>query len=450
MAAWLLNLVYLFLVFAVSPVLVYRRVVYKKYRSGLRQKLWGAVPWRSAVRRAVWLHAVSVGEVLQLEPVLKQLGVRFPDCDFVISVTTETGYDVARQRYPQHRIIFFPLDFTWAVDAALARIQPAAIVLVELELWPNFIRAASRRGIPIVLINGRVSERSFRGYSAIRPLIAPMLKRLAACGVQNGTYASRLVQLGADARHVTITGSIKFDRVETDRQNRATCELRTSFGLGTHETILIAGSTQPPEETYALQTYLALREKYPNLRLILVPRHRERFEEVACLVRQQFGLPLLRRTEVLPSAEADRRACPATSGTAEPSVLLLDTLGELSACWGLANLAFVGGSLTPRGGQNMIEPAGYGAAVMFGPNTQNFKDTVELLLGEQAAVVVRNPAELTAQVQRFLDNPALADGYGARAQELVQGQRGATSQTIELIAATLEDRRPVGRVGQAA
>jgi 3-deoxy-D-manno-octulosonic-acid transferase len=258
------------------------------------------------------------------------------------------------------------------------------------------------------------------------------------------------VQLGADARHVTITGSIKFDRVETDRQNPATSALRKAFGLSAHDRVLIAGSTQSPEETYALQTYQALRTKHPRLRLILVPRHRERFEEVACLVRQRFGLPLLRRTEVLQSAEAGRGAGAATSGTTGPAVLLLDTLGELSACWGLGDLAFVGGSLTPRGGQNMMEPAGYGAAVMFGPNTQNFKETVELLLGQQAAVVVRSPAELTTQVERFLEAPELAEAYGARARELVQTQRGATSQTVQLIAEALGERQPSRQVGQAA
>lgn len=459
--SWLLDLVYVALLLAISPLLVFRAITQGKYRSGWNQKLWGLVPQRSAVRPCVWLHAVSVGEVIQLQSVLEGLIGRHPQYDYVISTTTVTGYEVARKRFPQHHVIYFPLDFSWAVRRALRRINPISVVLVELELWPNFILAASNRHIPVMLINGRISEHSFKGYRRIRPLMTALLRRLTVCAVQNEVYRDRLLQLGAAPAQVHVTGSIKFDRIETDRGNAKTRQLAQAFGLilpdrgargawrvagtdaaagGTksrhppratrHPIVFIAGSTQAPEEQFAIESYLALREKHPSVRLLLVPRHRERFEEVAQLVQETYRLPLVRRSCPLAGAAPEESPC-------QPPVLLLDTLGELSACWGLADVAFVGGSLTNRGGQNMIEPAGYGAAVLFGPNTHNFRDVVDALLSHDAAMVVANAADLTQKLDAFLSNPELAAACGARAQKMVLLQRGATERTLNLLDAAL-------------
>jgi len=220
-----------------------------------------------------------------------------------------------------------------------------------------------------------------------------------------------------------VTGSIKFDRVTTDRTNPRTEELRQFFGITPTERVFIAGSTQAPEENAAIDAYLASRKAHPNLRLIIVPRHKERFEEVARLIGSR-GLPLLRRS--------DRSTAKIERGS-DPPVLLLDTLGELAACWGLADVAFVGGSLGNRGGQNMIEPAGYGAALLFGPNTQNFRDVVELLLADQAARVVRDAADLTKALGECLADPDGARKAGSRAQKRVLAQQGATARTVELL-----------------
>jgi 3-deoxy-D-manno-octulosonic-acid transferase len=429
--AWLLNLAYFALLVAVSPVILFRMLVHGKYRTGWGQKLLGRVPPRQGGGDCIWLHAVSVGEVLQLQPLLDQLAARRPDCELTISTTTATGFDVARERYPGRQVIFFPLDFSWAVRAALSRIRPTLVALVELELWPNFVQAAAERGIPIALVNGRISERSFRGYRKIRPLMQRMLKQINLLAVQSGTYAERLLALGADQARIYVTGSIKFDRVETDRSNPRTAELRKLFGLDAAESVFIAGSTQDPEERLALASYMALRSKVPSLRLILVPRHKERFESVARIVVDEFKLPLLRRSQL--TAGSGPADVPLSIGATPAPVLLLDTLGELSACWGLATIAFVGGSLTHRGGQNMIEPAGFGAAVLFGPNTWNFKDVVELLLTQDAAQVVHSPGELTSQLEELLLNPARRAELGARARELVAAQRGATARTADLI-----------------
>jgi 3-deoxy-D-manno-octulosonic-acid transferase len=482
--SWLLNLAYLALLSVLSPWVLFRIIVQCKDRAGWREKLWGAVAPRESDRPCVWLHAVSVGEALQLQPVLDGLAAKWPGSEFVISTTTGTGHEVARRKYPQHRVIFAPLDFSWAVNRALRRIAPTALVLVELELWPNLILCAARHGIPVLLINGRIGERSFRGYRRIRPLMQRLLDKLSLCAVQNETYAERLRELGADPAKVVVTGSIKFDRIETRRDNPRTAELRRAFSLQPDDVVFIAGSTQPPEEQFALDTYLALRLKHPQLRLVLVPRHKERFDEVAKLVEETYRLPLVRRSQKSearsqkPEVRGQRSESsgqwsvfsgqtpnheppfsilnpPSSSLTPHPSpltmlppVCLLDTLGELAACWGLADIAFVGGSLTNRGGQNMIEPAGYGAAVLFGPNTWNFRDVVAMLLTGDAARVVESAADLTAHVARLQEHSEDAAALGRRAQQLVLTQQGATRRTVNLIGETIS--RHDGRLAKVA
>ncbi len=422
--SWLFDLAYLCLLAAVSPILLWRMIVAGKYRTGWGEKLLGRVPIRTGSARCIWFHAVSVGEVLQLEPVLAELRRRLSGVEFVISTTTPTGRSVAVAKFPHDRVCFFPLDFSWAVRAAILRLRPTAIVLVELELWPNFIFHAHRQGIPLALINGRVSQRSSRGYSRIRPLMSRLLGSFDVLAAQNELYADRLVSLGAPRERLHVTGSIKFDRVTTDRSNPRTEELRQSFQIAPSVPVFIAGSTQAPEENAAIDAYLASLHAHPNLRLILVPRHKERFDEVARLVESR-GLSLFRRS--------GRSTANGELASKQP-VLLLDTLGELAACWGLADVAFVGGSLGNRGGQNMIEPAGYGAALLFGPNTQNFRDVVELLLAENAARVVRDPADLAKALGECLADPERAKAAGSRGQRLVLAQQGATARTVALLA----------------
>ena len=438
MLGWLLNLIYAALMTAVMPVVLYRMLVQGKYRAGWGQKLFGTLPRPAEGEQCLWLHAVSVGEVVQLRPVVAGLRQAHPDLRFVISTTTSTGWEVARQSFPDDRVCYFPLDFTWAVRRSLQRLRPVALVLVELELWPNLIRAASRQDVPVVLINGRLTEKSFRGYRRIRFLLRGILQKFDTLAMQNETYSARIRQLGAPAERVQITGSIKFDAIETDRNNPRTLEIRRSFGIADDELIFLAGSTQSPEEAYAIDAYQELKSIFPNLRLLLVPRHKERFEEVARLISER-GLPLFRRSETTN----------ATANTSPQPVLLLDTLGELSACWGVADVAFVGGSLTNRGGQNMIEPAGYGAAILFGPNTHNFRDVVDDLLRNEAARVVHGPGELTATVREFLESPQQRQELGQRAQRLVVEQRGATARTVELISGAIGQRTTL-RLARAA
>ncbi len=431
MLRWCLNLCYAVFLVAVSPVIV-SRMLRGKYRRGWGQKLLGLVPELLAGRQRIWFHAVSVGEVLQLRTIVAGLRERRPDLDVVVSTTTSTGHDVAKEKFPGCTVCFLPLDFTWAVSRAIARLRPTAIVLVELELWPNLLLAARRAKVPVGLVNGRLGERSQRGYARIRFLVRRLLGGLKVIAVQNETFAERFRDLGAPSHHVRVTGSVKFDHLETDRGNPGTLELRRAFGLGADDVVFVAGSTQAPEERLALKTFEALRSEFPNLRLVLVPRHAERFDEVAKLVVER-GHQLVRRRERTEST------------TDAAAVRLLDTLGELGACWGLADVAFVGGSIvTSRGGQNMMEPAGYGAAVTFGPHTWNFAEVVASLTQVEAARVVRDGDEFTAAVRDLLERPEAAARMGDRAKSVVLAQRGATNRTLDAIESVLDDRRPTG------
>lgn len=442
--ATLLNLIYVALLISVSPMLLYRRLVQGKYRDGWTQKLWGHLPRFAPDRPVVWIHAVSVGEVLQLRRIIERFERDAPEWQILVTTTTSTGFAVASEQFgTRATVAYFPLDFSWSVRRALSRVAPQLIVLVELELWPNFIRQASSRSIPLTIINGRLSERSFRGYRRIRPLIARLLNRFSWIGVQNLEYGERFRQLGAPLDRLAVTGSIKFDHLSSDRRQDRTRELREDFEIDESDPVLVVGSTQSPEEWIGLNCYGRLLSEFPNLRLILVPRHQERFAEVASLVRKA-GYPLRRRTthSVEPlsdeSSRNDRRP-----------VLLLDTLGELSACWGLADLAFVGGSLSRRGGQNMMEPAAFGAAILVGPNTRNFRDVVDMLQSAQALEVVRDESEMYDCLRKLLLDPSRRQWMGARAAALVARQQGALDRTMVGLKPLL-DSKPPRRSGRAA
>ena len=418
---YLLNLVYLVLLVVVSPVLISRAIWQGKYRRGLATRLLGRLPRRTGTQPCCWLHAVSVGEVNLLEPLLAELEQQHPDWQFVISSTTRTGFELAVKKYAPRQVFYSPLDFSWAVRAVLKRVRPDLILLVELELWPNLIQLAARQGIPLGVVNGRLSESSARGYGRLRPVVAGMLKRLSLIAVQNETYANRFLKLGACPQQVQVTGSMKFDGAISDRNNEQTRQLAELAGIQPADAVLLAGSTQVEEEQLALEAFLQLKDRHPQLRLILVPRHPERFAEVSAML-DRSGLQWQRRSELSQ-----------LEGEADCRVLLVDAVGELQAWWGTAQIALVGGSFGSRGGQNMIEPAAYGAAVSFGPNTRNFRDVVQLLLDAEAARVIHDQQEFTSWVEQCLADPQQAAAMGQRACQLVAEQQGATARTVELI-----------------
>ena len=425
MSAYLLNAAYLLVLVIAAPWFFFQHLFRGKYRAGFAEKFLGAVPKRSSATPCIWLHAVSVGEVNLLAVLLAEIAKCRPDVECVISTTSMTGYELARKKYSQHTVFYCPLDFSWAVRRAMRRIRPSLLLLAELELWPNLIRAAKEQGAAVAIVNGRLSERSFYGYGRLRRWLRPTLDRLDVVAAQNEEYARRFRALGIDPVKVHVTGNLKFDGAQTNRDNSRTKALRQLAGFSNDDIVFLAGSTQEPEEQLALEAFKSLSANHPRLRLVLVPRHPHRFDEVAALLNRS-GNPWQRRSRLAPS---DNRLPPTAY-----RILLIDTIGELSAWWGAATIGFVGGSLySMRGGQNMIEPAAYGVATCFGPNTQNFRDVVDLLLNAGAATHVTSGEELTGFVRRCLEDPAYAANLGARATALVRRQQGATARTWALI-----------------
>lgn len=419
-----LNVVYAAALVLALPWFLYARFVKKKRRGGYAQKFLGRLQLREGDRPCVWLHAVSVGEANLLAGLIERLQRERPDCDVYVTVGTATGFEVAKKKYPTCRVDYAPLDFTWSVREAFDRIRPDLLLLAELELWPNLILEADRRGTGLILFNARVSEKSYRGYRRIRPLVRSLLNRFDRLLVQNPTFAERLLALGAPAERTIVTGSLKFDNARPEKHARQIAEFRRLFAAPEGTPVFVAGSTQDPEEALAIETFLALASTQPDLRLILAPRHPERSDEVAELLDRQ-PIASIRRSQLREPVAASTR------------ILLVDGVGELAAWWGLATVAFVGGSMGTRGGQNMLEPASYGAAVCFGPQTRNFRDVVETLLEAEAAHVVEDGDALTRFVRRSLEDASFREAIGERAAQTVRRHQGALERTWEIVAATL-------------
>jgi 3-deoxy-D-manno-octulosonic-acid transferase len=432
-----LNALYVAALTLLSPYLLFKILTTGKYRRGLAAKLTGRADVPPTSRRRVWLHGVSVGEIFLLQKFVRAFRARHPDWDCVVSTTTDTGFDEARKRFADLRVFWWPFDFSWAVRRALRTVRPDLVVLAESEVWPNFLLSARAAGVPVAVVNARMSPRSHRRCLRLAPLVRPLFARLDLVVAQTPEYAECFRSLGA--AHVEVAGNVKYHGLETDAGNPRTQSLCRRLGVRPGDLVFVAGSTQAPEEEIALRVFRAARTAHPNLRLILVPRQRDRFEEVARLL-QRAGEPFLRRSTL-----------GETAGVANaPPVVLLDTIGELEAVWGLADVAFVGGSLDGRrGGQNMIEPAAYGAAVVFGPHTWNFRDTVLRLTEAGGAVEVKDADELGDVVRRFLGDEAERRRLGQAARNLVLAQQGATDRTVDALDRLLSSRptAPARRAG---
>jgi 3-deoxy-D-manno-octulosonic-acid transferase len=435
MLIWLRNVVYLLLVLVGLPWLLYRSLTTGRYRKSWKTKLFGI---RSSARmqqhapsssRTIWLHGVSVGEVQLLRPLVEELHRLLPDALFSVSTTTETGMELAQKLFsanPAVSLFYFPLDFSWAIRRTLDEIAPSMIVLGELELWPNLIDMAAHRSIPIAVVNGRLSERSFAGYSKLRWLTRPMFEKLALVAAQDATYASRFLACGTPEDKVATTGSFKFDNVAFDRNSPEVATLRSLVGVSNQHRVWIVGSTQAPEEIVACKAFANTTKEFPELKLIVVPRHKERFDEVAKEIRATKLRVVCRSTLTQPiSAE-------------QWDVLLIDTIGELRWWWGVAELAIVGGSFGKRGGQNMLEAAAYGINVAFGPNTQNFRDIADLLLSAHGAERIAALENIEAWLLNQLRDPTPGQERGRSAQRLIEEQQGAIVRTAKQLVPLLK------------
>ena len=419
----LVDLCYLTALAAASPYCAYKLLTRKKIRAGMKQKL-GFPPARHGAPCA-WFHCVSVGEVGLARELIRRFGEKHRECPAAVSTTTDTGRAAAQKHFPDLHTFYYPFDLSPAVRGALRRIRPRCIVLMELELWPNLIMTALEKGVPVVIVNGRITERTFRRLRRLRFIVAPLLKSLSAIAVQDDDYARRLIDLGADPRTVAVTGNMKYDTVKTeiDREHPACAAIRGS-GAGQ---MLVGGCTWPGEDEALLNIYAELKQANPGLGLTLAPRHADRLPAVERLI-EAAGFPCSKLSTLKQSAESDENNVDSTR-----AVILVDTFGELDAVYAAADIAFVGKSLTQHGGHNMLEPAALGKPVMFGPNTENFAEATQLLLGAGAAVRVENEAGLREQIIKFLHNPDLFGQIGTAAKEAVEKRKGATEKNLELL-----------------
>ncbi len=426
----LLDLIYLVVFVALLPWIAWRRWSGGRPVAAPWIRFTGSIPPLPAkgARKRIWLHGVSVGEIQLLSSLAREIEARAESrgqaVEFVVSSSTTTGLELAAKRFG-HAVVFpCPLDFTWAVRRVLGAVDADLLVLGELELWPHLLAGAWQRRLPVVVANGRLSQHSARGYRRVAPLVRRMLSRVTLVSARSAADAERFRALGA--ANVVAAGSMKFDGVRGDRKHEDVRRLARLAGFRDDDVVFLAGSTQAPEEALAIDAYRAAAADHPRLRLVIVPRHVERKPELVALLDGAGLAWQARSTLDKEGAAPDAR------------VLLVDTTGELGAWWGTAAIAFVGGSLDGRrGGQNMLEPAAYGAAVCFGPYTRNFVDEVAVLLAADAARVIADGPGLAMFVRACLDDPRTVLALGTRAAGTVAAHRGATAATAERILATL-------------
>ena len=437
----LLDLVYAVLLLALSPVWLYKMIRHGRYRDGIAER-FGASPVRYGLQPVIWLHGVSLGEVNALASMVRELHRQLPDYRLVISTSTDTGMAAARRLFaPAHTVLRWPLDFSFVVRRALKRVSPDLVVLMEGDVWPNFLAACSKRKIPAVVVNGRMSpDKGYPGYKKLGPLAKMLFNRLTAIGVQNETYAECFRSLGTEPQKVRVTGMLKFDTVEVTDAPPQQDELARAMGIADDDRLIVAGGTGPGEEKLLLDMFAKLRAggKHPNARLAIVPRKPERFNEVAKLIADS-GSPLVRRTEQPDGS---------TATAPKNAVILGDTMGELKKFYALAECVFVGRSLVPMGGSDMIEAAAMGKPTAFGPHTFNFPQADKL--AENGCARVASIDELTDKIDQWLTDPASAAQAATDAQQYVITQQGAARRNVEMICGVLNRTPALAPGGVAA
>jgi len=406
------------------PHFLFQALAHGKYIAGLRQRL-GSVPQVDG-KPVIWLHCVSVGETQAARPLAQRLKQEFPNHALVVSTITLTGQTLARDvfRDQAESIFYFPFDWRWSARRALKAINPAAVLIMETELWPNFLRECKARRIPVALVNGRISRQSYQRYTLIKFFLRRVLSCLSVAVMQSETDAERLQSLGMERDRLFTAGNLKFDAEVAGETTRIE-EIGNRFSLRGGAPLILAASTHSPEEEIMLESIKQLRTKQA-VRLMIAPRHPERFNEVAASI-QKSGLSWARKTN------------PPQPEDTDAAVILLDTIGELPATYSLADVVFVGGSLVDKGGHNVLEPAAAGAAVVTGAHTHNFHAIVDLMV-EAGAIVQLPPVitieEITNVFAELLASIEERDALGRRAKQLVTDNQGATDRTIKLILST--------------
>ncbi len=418
----LLTLVFLVLL----PRFLFDAIRHGKYVAGFRQRMGRLPSVQSTGQPVIWLHCVSVGETQAARPLVESLRKHYPNHSLVVSTITLTGQTLAKELFKQSatQVIYFPFDWGFTVRRALRQINPSLVLLMETELWPNFLRRCSREGVPVVVVNGRISERSLRRYRLVRPFIAKVLSSLDRAIMQSEGDANRIRKLGLRKENTFVSGSLKFDAGALPITQGLTRELAEQFGA-TDGPILLAASTHAPEERILLEALQLLRQtSTPLLRLMIAPRHPERFNEVASLMKSS-GYSWTRRTGRVDKQDHD--------------LILLDTIGELTAAYPLAEIVFVGGSISHNGGHNILEPAAIGACIVTGAHTNNFRSIVDTFVAGRAVVQLppltesEAGGELAAVIAALLEDHSKRAALGKAAMALVRENLGATEKTIQLL-----------------
>ncbi|HSE98646.1 MAG TPA: 3-deoxy-D-manno-octulosonic acid transferase, partial [Blastocatellia bacterium] len=416
---------------ALFPYFIYQAARYGKYASSFRQRM-GFLPesLRPAPSPVIWIHAVSVGEFNAARPLIASLKESFPQYALLVSTTTITGQRLARESCASliDGVFYFPFDWAHTVRRALDRISPDVVIILETELWPNFLRECRRRNLLTIVANGRISPRSYRRYLRARPFIARVLEQVSLFVMQSDADAERARALGAPSHLVRACGNLKYDLASLPSSPNLIKEIDERFALSAYSRVIVAGSTAPGEEKILLDSLARIRAQVglEDARLVIAPRHPERFDEVASLV-ERSGFRLARRSRV------DDRAGPSSA-----DVVLLDSIGELTFVYRFASVVFVGGSLVPRGGHNIIEPAACAKPIIVGPHTENFRQIVSDFAAGDALIQLDESGEAAAvsfarEAVRLLNDRRSAEAMGRRASEILSSNRGATRCTVEAI-----------------
>ena len=413
----------------VSPWFIYQAIRYRKYVGSLSQRMgYLPVSFNMDGEQSIWIHAVSVGEVLTARPLARDLRARYPRLRLFLSTTTMAGQAVARRSMQEvDEVFYFPFDLPLFVRRTLDLVRPRLFLMVETEIWPNLLRECRKRGVKTAIVNGRLSERSYPRYRLVRGFMRTVLDNVDSFCVQSEESARRFIDLGANPGRVTVTGSLKFDSLDLSAptmQSRARDRVLRYFRIPSSRPVIVAGSTMKGEEPAVLSAFRRVRAALPNTLLILVPRHVERVPEVEQLCRHD-GFKTLRRSEL--PIDSEPRA----------DIVILDTLGELATIYQLATVAFVGGSLVATGGHNILEPAVYGKPIVFGPHMSNFAEITQAFVANVAGVQVRGDRELGDTLIALMTDPVRRARLGAAARALVEANRGAKEKSLAVLASLL-------------
>jgi 3-deoxy-D-manno-octulosonic-acid transferase len=422
---FLYDFIYLFALVAYSPKIIYRAITQNRYKTGWDERL-GKVRRNSPEKKCAWIHAVSVGEVNATKTLVAELKKQLPDYEIIISVTTDTGIEQARKIYGKDlKVFFYPFDFSFVVQRAFKKLKPNICLLMELEVWPNFTSRATKLNIPVVVINGRISDRSFPRYKLIKPFVADTFKKVALFLSQDHTYAKRFIKLGGRKESTIVTGSLKYDTAQVADKVEGADKIAQQINIA-NQRLIVAGGTGIDEEKIIVGAFKQLKQNtnYSNVRLVIVPRKPERFNEVADLIVKS-GFELTRYSKIKSGEQ--------TSEANASTVILGDTMGDLRKFYSLAELVFVGRSLVPMGGSDMMESTAMGKCTIFGPHTFNFKETVKSLLNAKGAIEVADGNEFYQTICKCLDEPQFAKQIASAGQNVIKQNQGATQKTIAAI-----------------